>query len=139
MSGKKFFWFQPNGTTASRIDRILLSQELVDLWKVKARWIGSRDISDYCLVWLVSSNENWGPKPFKFINSWLEHKYGYELMEDKWRECKVEGWMAHIVKEKLKYLKESLRAWNKEIYGYKDLNIEEVVKEINSMEEIIRD
>lgn len=57
----------------------------------------------------------------------------------KWKECKVEGWMAHIVKEKLKYLKENLKQWNKEVYRYIDLNIEEIVKDINSLEDDARD
>lgn len=43
--------------------------------------------------------------------------------------------MAHIVKEKLKYLKEQLKVWNKEVYGYLDLNIENIRKEINRIEE----
>lgn len=64
----------------------------------------------------MSSNKNWGPKPFKFIN-------------------RVEGWMAHIVKENLKYVKEKLKVWNREVYGMRDLNIEEIVKDMKLMEE----
>lgn len=56
-------------------------------------------------MWLLSSCKNWGPKPFEFINGWLKHKDGKQFMEEKWKECKVVGWMAHVVKEKLKYLK----------------------------------
>lgn len=56
-------------------------------------------------------------------------------MEEKWKECKVVGWMAHIVKEKLKYLKENLKVWNREVYGYLDLNIDQISKEMNKLEE----
>lgn len=56
-------------------------------------------------------------------------------MEEKWKELKVEGWMAHVIKEKLKYVKEKLRVWNREVFGVVDLNIEQVVKELNGMED----
>lgn len=35
---------------------------------------------------------------------------------------------AHVVKE-------SLKVWNKEVFGIQDLNIESVVKELNTLEE----
>lgn len=34
--GKKYTWYQPNGYATNRIDRILMSQDLMDAWKVKA-------------------------------------------------------------------------------------------------------
>lgn len=137
--GKRFSWNQPNGPAASRIDRIILSKDLVERWNIRAQWIGLRDISNHCPIWLISSEKNWGPKPFKFINGWLDHVERKQFMEGKWKECKVEGWMTHIVKEKLKYLKEKLRVWNKEVYDYLDLNIENIAKEINRLEEEIVD
>lgn len=86
-------------------------------------------------MWLLASNENWGPKPFKFINGWLQHENGKEFIEEKWKGLEVEGWKAHVVKEKLKYVKEKLKVWNKEVYGIQDIHIERVVKELNAMEE----
>lgn len=41
----------------------------------------------------------------------------------------------HLIKEKLKYVKEQLKKWNKEAYGMEDLKIENSVKEINAIEE----
>lgn len=70
--GKKFTCLVSDGR-ASRIDRILLFDGLVSRWNVSAQWIGDRDISDQCPVWLVSSVLNWGPKLFRFNNCWLEH------------------------------------------------------------------
>lgn len=102
-------------------------------WNIKAQWIGSRDISDHCPISLVSSNKNWVRKPFKCINGWLEHKDAKLFMETKWKECKVDGLIAHIVNEKLKYVKENLNVWNREVYGVMDLNIDSIVKEINKM------
>lgn len=43
--------------------------------------------------------------------------------------------MAHVVKEKLKYLKDKLKVWNKEVYGFLDVNIDGLVRDLNVMEE----
>lgn len=112
-----------------------MSRDLMDLWKVKAQWIRDREVSDHCLVWLVSSNKNWGLKPFKFINGWLDHEDGKRFIEEKWGECKVEGWMAHIVKEMLKYLKDKLKVWNREVYRILDISIEGLIRDLNVMED----
>lgn len=52
----------------SRLDRFLLSEELVEEWKVDGQMVGSRYFSDHCPVWIIGNSSNWGPKPFKFFN-----------------------------------------------------------------------
>lgn len=69
--GKKISWFSSDGILMSRLDMILISEGLVDKWKVSPQWIGDRDISDHCPVWLKGSCVDWGPKSFKF-NNWNE-------------------------------------------------------------------
>lgn len=71
---KKFSWFKPDSSAMSRIDRFLLSDNLIAEWHVAAQWIGDRDVSDHCPVWLKIDDINWGPKPFRFFNCWLDHK-----------------------------------------------------------------
>lgn len=45
--------------------------------------------------------------------------------------------MAFVVNEKLKLLKEKLKVWNKEVFGYMDLKIEETVKEMNLVDSLV--
>ncbi|PNX92374.1 cysteine-rich receptor-like protein kinase [Trifolium pratense] len=70
--GKKFSWFTPYGKAMSRLDRFLLSEGFLKKNGAKGQWIGDRDISDHCPVWLLSLLCNWGPKPFRVINGRLE-------------------------------------------------------------------
>lgn len=91
---------------------------------------------DWVPVHLLSSNKNWGPKLFRFINGWLEHKEEKLFIENLWQSFKVEGWTTCVVKEKLKMLNEKLNVWNKEVYGFTDLKIEEIVKEMNLLESL---
>ncbi|PNX92925.1 hypothetical protein L195_g016071, partial [Trifolium pratense] len=73
VAGKKFSWFSADGKAMSRLDRFLLSDKFIEKGAASGQWIGNRDISDHFPIWLMCSNVNWGPKPFKVNNCWLEH------------------------------------------------------------------
>ncbi|GAU23839.1 hypothetical protein TSUD_380010 [Trifolium subterraneum] len=50
----------------------------------------------------------------------------------------VLGKKAYILKEKFRMLKECLRQWNREVFGFLDLNIEKTVKDLNDIEGMLR-
>jgi exonuclease III len=134
--GKKFTWFSADGKSMSRIDRFLLSDGFVTKYDITGQWIGDRDISDHCPVWLLSSSVNWGPKPFRVINGWLEHPEFLSFVQNAWKSFEVHGKKAYVLKEKLKLLRDRLRNWNREVSGYLDLNIEKTVNDINNIENL---
>jgi hypothetical protein len=132
--GKKFSWFSGDGKSMSRIDRFLLSDGFIISQGISGQWIGDRDISNHCLIWLTTSPNNWGPKPFRVINGWLEHPEFYSFVEKAWKGLDVHGKMAYVFKEKFRLLRDCLRKWNKEVFGILDLNIEKTVKDLNDIE-----
>lgn len=136
MLGKKFTWFSANGKSRSKIDRFLLSEDLITEWQISAKWVGNRDTSDHCPIWLMRKSVNWGPKPFRFNDCWLEHKDFRNFVVECWNGFHVNGWKMYTFKEKLKLLKEKLRWWNKEVFGYVDLSIEKTVAEMNELDEL---
>ncbi|XP_045791747.1 uncharacterized protein LOC123886474 [Trifolium pratense] len=134
VAGKKFTWFSADGKAKSRLDRFLLSENFIEKGAVPGQWIGNRDISDHCPIWLLCSDVNWGPKPFKVNNCWLEHPEFKSFVVNVWEQRNIKGKKAFIIKEKLKKLKEELRGWNREVFGILDLNIEKTVTELNEAE-----
>jgi hypothetical protein len=132
--GRRFSWFHSNGRAMSRIDRVLISDEWASRWGSVALWALPRDVSDHCPLILKYSREDWGPKPFRFNNFWLENKKFQEVVETFWVSHKVEGWMSFVLKEKFKMLKSTLRAWHKNEYGGLEAKIEELVVEINDLD-----
>ncbi|MCH84952.1 LINE-1 reverse transcriptase like, partial [Trifolium medium] len=102
--GRKFTWFHPNGSSMSMIDRALVG------------------------------NVDWGPRPFRFNNHWLQNDDFKRLVEDSWREQEVEGWMGFILKGKLKGLKTRIKLWNKEVYGGIDLKIKKLMEDIEELD-----
>ncbi|KAK2385146.1 hypothetical protein QL285_072415 [Trifolium repens] len=132
--GRRFTWYHASGNAMSRIDRILISDEWAHKWGNAALWGLSRDVSDHCPLILKYSHEDWGPKPFRFNNFWLDNKKLVGIVESFWETHKVEGWMGFVLKEKLKTLKTILKEWHKEEYGGLEARIEGVVVDIKDLD-----
>ncbi|MCH84503.1 LINE-1 reverse transcriptase like, partial [Trifolium medium] len=132
--GRRFTWFQANGRAMSRIDRVLISDEWAMRWGNSLLWVHPRDVSDHCPLILKYSNDEWGPKPFRFNNFWLHNKKFKEVVESFWVNLRIEGWMGFVLKEKLKALKKFLRDWHKIEYGGSGARIEELVVEIRVLD-----
>ncbi|XP_057444431.1 uncharacterized protein LOC130736645 [Lotus japonicus] len=115
--GRKFTWFRPNGHAMSRLDRALVSSEWMEAWPNCFLHVQRRDVSDHCPLILKVSNHNWGPKPFRTINGWLQDPRFRDYVEKEWNNLQFQGWGAFILKEKLKDLKTRLKSWNTEVFG----------------------
>jgi exonuclease III len=102
--GRKFTWFHSNGISMSRIDRMLVSDDWLTSWGNLSPWVLPRAVSDHYAIMLRYNDVDWGPKPFRFNNHWIIHKEFKGLVEEFWRNCNYTGWMAFILKEKLKGL-----------------------------------
>ncbi|XP_058767480.1 uncharacterized protein LOC131641192 [Vicia villosa] len=129
--GKKFTWYSGDGGSRSRIDRFLISDKVVNDWGIVGQFVGDRDLSDHCPLWLEVDNNNWGPKPFKFNNEWFSFDSFIPFMKKEWEGLKVEGMADFVLKEKLRLLKVKLNWWNKEVFGRINLEVEEGVRDIN--------
>ncbi|GKV39902.1 hypothetical protein SLEP1_g47602 [Rubroshorea leprosula] len=113
--GRKFTWVQASGRSMSRIDRFLLSEGWLTKWGDAKQWGLNRTVSDHCPILLKQQVVDWGPKPFKFFNSWIEQEGCRELIKETWSKADVQGWAGYRIKEKLKMTKEALRKWSKDL------------------------
>ncbi|WJX66218.1 hypothetical protein P8452_50797 [Trifolium repens] len=132
--GRKFTWMQPNGICMSRLDRVLVSHNWNDLWGNVSLWGLKRDVSDHCPLIVKYDGHDWGPKPFRFNNFWLNNKAFPKLVEEAWNSFQVCGSKGFVLKEKLKLLKGTIRQWNKDIYGNVDHKIEKITEDIETLE-----
>jgi endonuclease/exonuclease/phosphatase family metal-dependent hydrolase len=62
--GRRFTWFHANGTTMSRIDRVLMFEEWLSSWPNPSLWVLLRTVSDHCPLVVRYNSVDWGPKPF---------------------------------------------------------------------------
>jgi hypothetical protein len=64
----------------------------------------------------------------------LNNKAFPKVVEDTLNSFNVSGWKGHILKEKLKLLKGTLRIWHKEVYSNVDHKIEKITEDIEVLE-----
>ncbi|CAK8578494.1 unnamed protein product [Lathyrus sativus] len=102
--GEKFTWSSSSGSCRSRLDRFLISQQLINLWNIKAQYVSDRDISDDRPIWIKANNINWDPKPFKIFDAWYEHPYFSHFVGRSWNTCMARGSVAAIRDEETEIL-----------------------------------
>jgi hypothetical protein len=132
--GRRFTWYHSNGVAMSRIDRGWVSPEWMEEWGDCSVWVCSRDVSDHCPLVLKYADNAWGPKPFRFNNYWLDHKNFKKVVEECWRGNEITGWMAFVLKEKLKALKMRLKEWHSHEFGSLENSINNKVEDIRGLD-----
>lgn len=70
--------------------------------EVSTQYILNRNIFDHCPILLKNLVVNWGPKPFRIVDWWLEEKECVALVEREWGSMEAYGWGAFVLKEKIK-------------------------------------
>jgi len=93
-----------------------------------------RDASDHCPLVLKGESSDWGPKPFRFNNHWLENQKFKGMVERVWRNYGVGGWMGFVLKSKLKALEGEIREWNKVEYGNVEMRLNLLRQEIEELD-----
>jgi len=112
--GRRFTWYRPNERAKSKTNRVLLPREWLNTWLKNKQHILNRRILGHCAVLLKDDSIDWGPKPFKTLDCWLEDRRFGAFVKETWG-VEIQGYGAYVLKEKLKLLK--LKAWNKNQFG----------------------
>ena len=133
--GRKYTWYRPNGKAKSKLDRFLTTFEWLQHWPGNKQYVLDRQVFDHCALVLKANLADWGPKPFRFLDIWQEHKEFDNFVRDKWGSYLVQGNEILVLKEKLKMLKSDLKGWNKDVFGYTD---KLKVKILNKIQELDR-
>jgi len=103
--GKHFTWYKLDRTAKSRLDKILASEEWLQIWPSCKQYIQPRVVSDHYALVVKSLVIDWGPKPFTTIDAWMMEPAFKNFVKEKWRCYKVQGNSLSIFKDKLKLLR----------------------------------
>lgn len=98
---KCFTWFGSNNQR-SRIDKIFVSKEwMISGFEAKVNCKG-RFFSGLCyLVLLGNTMQNWGPKPFRFADNWLQVPGFLEMCKVEWSKGNFQGWAGYKLMQKM--------------------------------------
>ena len=65
----------------------------------------------------MKDERDWGPRPFRFLNSWIEQPSFLEVVYKSWTETEIEGWAGYCIFKKMEVLKLKLKAWSRSNVG----------------------
>ncbi|CAL9013315.1 unnamed protein product, partial [Prunus brigantina] len=105
------------GAICRRLDRFLFSEGWENSFPSVRHKALPRIFSDHCPTELDTSKIKWGPGPFRFENSWLEHPDLRRLLKEWWKEDQTYGWEGYQFMARLKLLKTKLKTWSKGAIG----------------------
>ncbi|XP_071700202.1 uncharacterized protein [Rutidosis leptorrhynchoides] len=122
--GKRFTRICDNGRKMSKLDRFLISDNLSQTWGELSLTALDRNTSDHCPLILRDTNTDFGPKPFRVFDIWLEQESAEQIITQTWAIL-VTGFKPDVCFcKKLKNIKEALRKWSKSQYGQIDIDVD---------------
>lgn len=71
----------------------------------------ARELSDHSPIVLKSAGEDFGPKPFRFFNSWLLRVGFHDMVLEAWKKLNGHGCVDAFLAAKLWLLKKKIKRW----------------------------
>ncbi|GKA30033.1 RNA-directed DNA polymerase, eukaryota [Tanacetum coccineum] len=119
LGGSSFTWCHKSATKMSKLDRFLISENLLISCPNITAITLDRYLSDHRPILLRESWLDYGPIPFRFYHHWIEVDGFSNFVVDTWKGASGNNSNAMCsLMMKLKFLKVKIREWNK-----KNLNI----------------
>ncbi|GKA84791.1 RNA-directed DNA polymerase, eukaryota, reverse transcriptase zinc-binding domain protein, partial [Tanacetum coccineum] len=113
IGGRCFTWMNKAGTKLSKLDRFLISEDVIDLLLDIRITALDRIWSDHNPILLHVDKIDFGPSPFKLYNSWLLRDGFDDLIKSEWDSLDSNNSGFPIkCHEKFCILKAKIRQWN---------------------------
>ncbi|XP_071698969.1 uncharacterized protein [Rutidosis leptorrhynchoides] len=134
LGGRKFTRVCDNGIKMSKLDRFLATEKFLTLWEDTSAIVMDRKFSDHCPIMLRDKVVDFGPKPFKFFNEWLNMEGVDKIIRDAWSEEILGRRKDCIFRNKLKNVKNALKEWRSSNFNNVDQEIKEVKAKVEKWE-----
>ncbi|XP_072076532.1 uncharacterized protein [Arachis hypogaea] len=83
ITDRKFTWFR--GKSCSRIDRALVSLELIEAFPETHLRGGPQGLLDHCPIIVEDKRLRDGPRPFRSLDLWFTHEGFLRMVKEEWR------------------------------------------------------
>ncbi|GMJ01096.1 hypothetical protein HRI_003778800 [Hibiscus trionum] len=132
--GKRFTWFG-YGNRCSRIYRYLISSCWLDAFISIQQAALKRGVSDHTTLLLKCDDNDWGPRPFRFFNCWMDGRANIRQILEEWCRLTKVGVGNENIVVKLRHLKQFLKGWNKDNFGDVNKLIADVQQQLDNADE----
>ncbi|XP_057452728.1 uncharacterized protein LOC130744569 [Lotus japonicus] len=131
-----YTWFSSrNEGIWSRLDRWLVSDEVLVTFSNISQSVLPWNVSDHRAVGLFFGVPDSGPKPFYYFNHWVDEEGFKELVEAWWTSAVYQGWSGYVLQQKLRGLRGKIREWRRKkgAWGVEKIaNLEKRLQEVMS-------
>ncbi|XP_071689062.1 uncharacterized protein [Rutidosis leptorrhynchoides] len=125
MSGRIYTRVSGDGLKFSKLDRFLVTENFLHTWKDLTACIMDRHLSDHCAIILMDEERDFGPKPFKIFDAWLDDEEVSKVIEDAWdKEVAVINRKDCVFRNRLKNVKNAIKDWSRNRLDKLDVEIE---------------
>ena len=111
-----------NNQNWARLDRFLVSQGWLDIFRGAVQCRLPRPTSDHFPILLKGGGMSRGPSPFRFENMWLKVEGFKELLREWWQGGERVGRASFRLADKMKVMKEKIKVWNRDVFGRVEVN-----------------
>ncbi|XP_071696403.1 uncharacterized protein [Rutidosis leptorrhynchoides] len=132
--GRRFTRISDDGVKFSKLDRFLVSEKFALMWNDLLVIPLDRKLTDHSPILLKNGIEDFGPKPTRVFDVWLEEEGAESVIAEAWNSNVNARNPDTIFRLKLKNVKERLKQWSKEKFGSIDTEILELIDESRSWE-----
>ncbi|KAJ0910951.1 putative RNA-directed DNA polymerase [Helianthus annuus] len=141
MRGNRFTYVAQNigSFKLSKIDRILVCQSFFDRWPLACLRALPKEMSDHTPLLLTLVDSNFGYKPFRWFNSWLEREGCQEVVTNALREGTFEGCPDVVIMNKLKAVRDAIRIWWAEVKQKEGEELESYKNDMQRLEQIMEE
>ncbi|XP_022007783.1 uncharacterized protein LOC110907058 [Helianthus annuus] len=113
MGGGRFTYISDRGDKLSKLDRFLVCCGFMEMWPSASVLALNRVTSDHRPLLLSTTPTDFGHIPFRYYNSWMEIPGFKDMVQSKCMSFNFNGPADLALSVKLRWLKNSIKAWLK--------------------------
>ncbi|XP_071727288.1 uncharacterized protein [Rutidosis leptorrhynchoides] len=130
LGGRIYTRISNNGVQFSKLDRFLVSENFIHQWPNINAMVFDKKHTDHCPIILRDGNTDFGPKPIKVFDEWINHKDARDIILKAW-DKRVSSW-----KPDLEQLTKAIIDWELKAES-NDLTEEQMLKWVADKEQLI--
>nr|GEV45486.1 RNA-directed DNA polymerase, eukaryota, reverse transcriptase zinc-binding domain protein [Tanacetum cinerariifolium] len=138
LGGCHYTWCHKSAKKISKLDRFLVSENLINNSSNITAISLDRYLSDHRPILLRERYVDYGPTPFKFFHYWLDIEGFNKIVEDAWKSLAVKDDNAiRYIMGKFKSVKSKIREWNSSYKNEAKKDKDKCIRDLVNIDDII--
>ncbi|GJZ71347.1 RNA-directed DNA polymerase, eukaryota [Tanacetum coccineum] len=138
LGGSAYTWCHKSASKMSKLDRFLVSENLLNTCPNISAITLDRFLSDHRPILLREASFDYGPTPFRFFHFWFDVDGFDKFVTDSWKDAPGDDSNAmRNLCGKLKFLKVKIRAWYADYRNNSKGSVTNFKEELRILDELI--